>query len=148
MFGYNNAELSEDAVLFPEGDEPRVAVKGTPLPMVPDWKVALTAQYNFSNQLWGADPFLLGVYQYQGESVNSLEGISSTLGEGAVRTHPSYSIFNLRYGLDSLNWSVALYVNNVFDEYGINLYNERWIKTRATVIRPRTFGVNFRYTWQ
>jgi outer membrane receptor protein involved in Fe transport len=147
VFGYNNAELSEDAILFDDGEEPKVAVKGTPLPMVPDWKVALTAQYNFSNQLWGASPYLLGVYQYQGESVNSLEGISSTLGEGAVRTHPSYSVFNLRFGLDSLSWSVALYVDNVFNEYGINLYNERWIKTRATVIRPRTFGANFRYTW-
>jgi outer membrane receptor protein involved in Fe transport len=56
-------------------------------------------------------------------------------------------VFNLRYGLTSPNWSVALYVNNVFDEFGINLYNERWIKTRVTAIRPRTFGVNFRYTW-
>ncbi len=147
VLGYNDAALSEDAVLFADSVEPKVAVKGTPLPMVPDWKAAVTAQYNFSNQLWGADPYILGVYQYQGDSVNSLEGISSTLGEGAVRTHPSYSVFNLRFGLDSLSWSVALYVNNVFDEYGINLYNERWIKTRATVIRPRTFGINYRYTW-
>ena len=102
MLGYNDAELSEDAVLFAEGEEPKVAVKGTRLPMVPDWKAAVTAQYNFSDQLWGAQPYLLGVYQYQGDSVNSLEGISSTLGSNAVKTHPSYSIFNLRFGLDSL----------------------------------------------
>lgn len=147
VLGYNKAELSEDAVLFPESEEPKIAVKGTRLPMVPDWKVAVTAQYNFDSQLWGAEPYVLGVYQYQGDSVNSLEGISSTLGSNAVKTHPSYSVFNLRAGLDSLNWSVALYVDNLFDEYGINLYNERWIKTRATVIRPRTFGINFRYNW-
>jgi outer membrane receptor protein involved in Fe transport len=147
VLGYNNAELSEDAILFGDGEEPKVAVKGTRLPMVPDWKLAVTAQYNFSNQLWGADPYLLGVYQYQGDSVNSLEGISSTLGEGAVRTHPSYSIFNLRFGLDSTHWSVALYVDNMFNAYGRNLYNERWIKTRLTVIRPRTIGINYRYTW-
>ena len=147
VLGYNNAELSEDAVLFADGDEPKVAVKGTRLPMVPDWKAAITAQYNFSNQLWDAQPYLLGVYQYQGDSVNSLEGISSTLGDNSVRTHPSYSIFNLRFGLDSLHWSVALYIDNLFNEYGKNLYNERWIKTRLTVTRPRTFGINYRYTW-
>ena len=147
VLGYNDAALSKDAVLFSDGDEPKVAVEGTRLPMVPEWKAAITAQYNFSNQLWGADPYILGVYQYQSDSVNSLEGITSTLGEGAVRTHPSYSVFNLRFGLDSLNWSVALYVDNMFNEYGINLFNERWIKTRVSVIRPRTYGINFRYTW-
>jgi outer membrane receptor protein involved in Fe transport len=147
VLGYNNAELSEDAVIFADGEEPKVAVKGTRLPMVPDWKAAVTAQYNFDNQIWGADPYILGVYQYQGDSVNSLEGISSTLGEGAVRTHPSYSIFNLRFGLDSTHWSVAFYIDNMFNEYGRNLYNERWIKTRLTVTRPRTFGINYRYTW-
>jgi outer membrane receptor protein involved in Fe transport len=147
VLGYNDAALSKDAVLFSDGDEPKVAVEGTRLPMVPEWKAAITAQYNFSNQLWGADPYILGVYQYQSDSVNSLEGITSTLGEGAVRTHPSYSVFNLRFGLDSLNWSVALYVDNMFNEYGVNLFNERWIKTRVSVIRPRTYGINFRYTW-
>ena len=147
VLGYNDAALSKDAVLFSDGDEPKVAVEGTRLPMVPEWKAAITAQYNFSNQLWGADPYILGVYQYQSDSVNSLEGITSTLGEGAVRTHPSYNVFNLRFGLDSLNWSVALYVDNMFNEYGINLFNERWIKTRVSVIRPRTYGINFRYTW-
>jgi iron complex outermembrane receptor protein len=147
VVGYNDAALSEDAVLFPDSDSPSVAVKGTRLPMVPDWKAAVTAQYTWNEELWGAEPFLLGVWQYQGDSVNSLEGISSTLGEGAVRTHPSYSIFNLRVGLNGNNWSAALYVDNLFNEYGINLYNERWIKTRVTATRPRSMGINYRYTW-
>jgi len=147
VLGYNDAALSEDAVLFGDGEEPIIAVKGTRLPMVPKWKGAITAQYNFANQLWGAQPYILGVYQYQSDSVNSLEGISSTLGSNAVKTQPSQSVFNLRFGLDSLNWGMALYVDNMFNEYGINLYNERWIKTRASVIRPRTVGINFRYNW-
>ena len=147
VLGYNDAALSEDAVLFPDSEEPKVAVKGTRLPMVPDWKAAVTAEYSFEGEIWNAKPFLLGVYQYQGDSVNSLEGISSTLGSNAVRTHPSYSIFNLRVGLNGNSWSAALYVDNVFNEYGINLYNDRWIKTRVTATRPRTFGINYRYTW-
>ena len=145
--GYNDAELSEDAVLFPDADEPKEAVKGTRLPIVPEWKGSLLAQYNFSGQLWGAEPYLVGVYQYQGESVSSLAGITSTLADNTVRTHPSYSIFNLRFGLNSSNWSAALYVDNVFNEYARVLYNDRWIKTRLTTNRPRTFGINYRYTW-
>jgi iron complex outermembrane receptor protein len=147
VVGYNDAELSEDAILFPDGDEPKTAVKGTRLPLVPDWKAAVTAQYTLKGDLGGAEPYVLGVWQYQGDSVNSLEGISSTLGENAVRTHPSYSIFNLRFGLNGENWSAAFYVDNMFNKYGINLYNERWIKTRVTATRPRTFGINYRYTW-
>jgi outer membrane receptor protein involved in Fe transport len=145
--GYNDAKLSEDAVLFPDAEEPKEAVKGTRLPIVPDWKGSLMAQYNFNDQLWNATPYLIGVYQYQGDSVNSLAGISSTFGSNTVRTHPSYSIFNLRFGLDSLNWSVALYVDNVFNKYAKVLYNDRWIKTRLSTSRPRTFGINYRYTW-
>ena len=145
--GYNDAALSEDAIIFEEGDEPKVAQKGTRLPMVPDWKASLTAEYTFEGQLWNADPYILGVYQYQGDSVNSLEGISSTLGDNTVRTHPSYGVFNLRFGLNGNNWSTALFVDNMFNEYGINLYNERWITTRVTATRPRTIGINYRYTW-
>ncbi len=145
--GYNEAELSEDAVLFPDGTEPKVAVKGTRLPIVPDWKGSLLAQYNFSGQLWGAEPYVLGVYQYQGDSVNSLAGIQSTLADSTVRTHPSYSIFDLRFGLNGNSWSASVYVDNVFNEYALQLFNDRWIKTRLTANRPRTIGINYRYTW-
>ena len=115
--------------------------------MVPDWKASVNAGYTFQSQLGNAEPYILGVYQYQGDSVNSLEGISSTLGENAVRTHESYSLFNLRFGLNGNNWSAAMYIDNVFNKYGVNLYNVRWIQNRVSATRPRTVGINYRYTW-
>ena len=145
--GYNDAELSESAILFPDGEDPKEAVKGTRLPLVPDWKGSLMVEYAFSNQIWDAEPYILGVYQYVGESVNSLDGIQSIVADKSVRTQPSYSIFNLRFGLNALNWNVALYVDNVFNEYAQVLFNDRWTKTRLTTNRPRTYGANFRYTW-
>jgi outer membrane receptor protein involved in Fe transport len=145
--GHNDASLSESAVLFPDGSEPKVAVEGTRLPMVPDWKGSLMAEYTFNGALFGAEPSLLGVYQYHGESVNSLDGIQSIIAENAVRTHPSYSIFNLRFGLNSSSWSASLFIDNVFNEYAKVLYNDRWTKTRLTTNRPRTFGINFRKNW-
>jgi iron complex outermembrane receptor protein len=144
---YNNAELSEDAILFPDGEDPKEALKGTRLPIVPDWKGSFLAEYTFTGELAGATPYLLGVYQYNGESVNSLDGIASVIGENQVRTHPSYSIVNLRYGLRGNNWSASFYVDNVFNEYSVTLYNDRWKQTRASTTRPRVFGINYSYTW-
>lgn len=145
--GYNDAELSEDAVLFPESSDPKVAVKGTPLPLVPDWKGSLVADYTFNGELFGATPSLLGVYTYHGESVNSLEGIQSIVADLGVRTHDAYSLVNLRFRLSHEQWSATFYVDNVFDEYSEVLFNDRWTKTRLTTNRPRTFGVNYTYTW-
>ncbi len=146
--GYNDAALSKNAVLFPEGSDPKVATKGTRLPLVPKWKGSLTARYNFNGELFHARPYVMGVYQYQGNSVNSLQGIQSIVADIAVRTQPSYSISNLRVGLERDNWSATLYVDNVFNTYGKQLYNDRWAKTRLTATRPRTFGINYRYTWK
>ncbi len=145
--GYNDAALSESAILFPDGSEPKEAVKGTRLPLVPKWKGSLLAEYTFSNEIWGAVPYILGVYQYQGDSVNSLDGIQSIIADNAVRTHPSYSIFNLRFGLNADNWSATIFVDNMFNEYAQVLFNDRWIKSRLTTNRPRTIGINYRYNW-
>jgi outer membrane receptor protein involved in Fe transport len=145
--GYNDASLSETATLFAEGPEPKVAVAGTRLPIVPEWKGSLMAEYTLDRQVLGAEPYLLGVYHYLGDSVNSLEGIASIIADKAVRTHPSYSTFNLRFGLEGDDWSASVYVDNLFDEYGFQLYNDRWTKTRLTTNRPRTIGINFRKSW-
>jgi outer membrane receptor protein involved in Fe transport len=145
--GYNDAALSETVTLFPDSSDPKESVSGTRLPIVPEWKGSLLAEYKFNRELWGAEPYFVGVYQYQGDSVNSLDGIQSILADNAVRTHPSYSTVNLRLGLNSANWTTSFFIDNVFDEYGLNLYNDRWVKTRLTTNRPRTFGINFRYNW-
>ena len=144
---YNDASLSQTAVLFPDGDEPKVSVKGTRLPLVPEWKGSLLVKRTLSKRIWGAEPYLLGVYQYQGESVNSLDGIQSILEDKAVRTHPAYSTFNLRFGLEGDDWSASVYVDNAFNEYGFQLFNDRWTKTRLTTNRPRTIGIGFRKNW-
>lgn len=144
---YNDAALSETVTLFPDGPDPKQSVSGTRLPLIPKWKGSLLAKYTLNSNLWGAEPYLLGVYQYQGDSVNSLDGIQSIVEAKAVRTHPSFSEVNLRFGLEGNNWSASIFVDNVFNEYGLKLYNDRWTQTRLTANRPRTFGINFRKTW-
>ena len=142
--GYNDASLSEDATLWPGTDSERTAPKGTRLPLMPKWKYSLTGRLDFNGSLWGASPYLLGTWTYQGDTLNSLAGIQVSIEQAAVKKTPSYNLFNLRFGLESEGWSAALFVENLFNEYAPIFYNERYAQTRATVLPPRTFGINFR----
>lgn len=142
--GYNDAELSEDATLFPGTDSERTAPEGTRLPLMPEWKYSLTGRYDFGNTLWDANPYLLGTWLHNGDSLNSLAGIQVSINQAGVRVTPSYDIVNLRFGLDADNWSAALFVDNLFDEYAQLFFSERYTQTRATVLPPRTFGITFR----
>ncbi len=142
--GYNDAELSEDAVLFPGTDQQINAESGTQLPLVPDWKGSLSVRYGFDRLLFNGAPFVRAVYEYTGDSKNSLAGIQSVIIENEVRDQDSYSILNLRAGIESDRWSAMLFIDNVTDEYSEQFYNDRWFLSRASVNRPRTWGLNFR----
>lgn len=142
--GYNKAELSEDAVLWPGTDSERIAPKGTRLPLMPKWKYSLTARFDFDGTLWGAAPYMLATYTYNDETLNSLAGIQVSINQADVRVTPSYDLLNLRIGLDAAGWSASLFVDNLFNEYAPIFYSERYTQPRATVLPPRTFGINFR----
>ena len=142
--GYNDASLSEDATLFPDTGAERSASSGTRLPLMPEWKYSLTGRYDFGSLLWNAQPYLIGTWTYNGDTVNSLAGFQSSVSQADARVTPSYNILNLRFGLDAAGWSAALFVDNLFDEYATVFFSERYTQTRATVLPPRTIGINFR----
>ncbi len=143
--GWNNAELSQDGTLIVEGAPiDRSAVKGTPLPLVPDIKASLSVDHYFDGSIWGAQPnFGFGI-AHTGDSVNSLSGIQSVEFDQPVRVQHAYTLVNLRFGLDADNWSATLYINNATDEYAEEFFNDRWAQTRLSVNRPRTIGINYR----
>ena len=64
-----------------------------------------------------------------------------------MRTQSAYTLTNLRFGLDGEAWSAQLFVNNLFNEYAEEFYNDRWAQTRLSVNRPRRIGVSFRYNF-
>jgi len=142
--GYNKAELAEDAVLWAGTDEERLIPNGTRLPLMPKWKYSLGARYDFKASMWNAQPYVLGSWAHNGSSLNSLGGAQASVAQASVRETPSYDIVNLRIGLEHEGWSAALFVDNVFNEFARMFYSERYTQTRATVMPPRTFGINFR----
>ena len=147
--GYNNAEISETSVIFAdEADEPLVIEKGERLPLTPDWKASVVLNYAFNGEIFGAEPSINVNFNYTGETVSSLAGIASTEVLNPVRTSDTYSITNLRFGLGNNSWRATLFVNNVFNEYAEQYFNDRWIQTRLSVNRPRNYGISFRKNFQ
>jgi outer membrane receptor protein involved in Fe transport len=136
--GWNDGYISSEFTL---GD---VTIDdNTDLPLMPDWKGSLSGTYTFNAKLLSAEPFVIATYSYVGESTNSL-GIESSSFVYPVRKQPSYQLVKLRAGLEAERWSAAFYVDNVFDEYAEQFYNNRFAQQRLTINRPRTYGINFR----
>ena len=139
--GWNDGEISE---VSPVAGTDITLEKGTPLPLVPDWKASVVADYSFSGDLWGTTPSVYLSYEYTGESVNSLAGVQSIETVNPVRTQDDYSLVNFRFALTGETWTATLWIDNLFDEYAQQYFNDRWIQTRLSVNRPRTFGITYR----
>ncbi|MGH8193164.1 MAG: TonB-dependent receptor [Woeseiaceae bacterium] len=142
--GWNEGEISKDAVLFEETDEPVTVTGGTPLPIMPDWKGSLAVEYRFEGELLNGQPYVRIDHTYNGEATSSLEGIQSIIFVNPVRILDPYHLTDVRFGIDADGWSAALYVENLFDERAEQFFNDRWAQTRLSINRPLTFGVNFR----
>jgi outer membrane receptor protein involved in Fe transport len=110
---YNNAELktgfwrdqgNEDAGL------PANAPKGTPMPYVPEWQFTGIWRSNF--ELAAMPAFFQVAGSYTGSRWNDLD----TLNVPARQEMDSYTLVNLSTGIEKDNWTLSLYVNNLFDE--------------------------------
>ena len=138
---YTDAEFTED---LPSLE----AVDGDPLIFVPDWKLNAALDYNrpLSGEmnLYGN----LGV-QYTGEVESYLDGNQNKPAR-VDSLLDSYSTTNLRVGVQTGKWDVALFATNLFDKFALVRLDSinpngpgGWV-TGAT-IRPRTIGLNASY---
>ncbi|MGH7638875.1 MAG: TonB-dependent receptor [Gemmatimonadaceae bacterium] len=63
---------------------------------------------------------------------------------------PSYTLANLRFGVNRGNWETALFVNNITDERALlSLDRERGLRARVGYLtnQPRTYGVTLRFEY-
>lgn len=142
--GWNEAEISKNATLFPGSVAPTTVVKGTELPIMPDWKGSLSVLYTFKNEMLGGTPYLNVNNTYNGKATSSLEGIQSIVFQNPVQTLKSYNITDVRFGIDAEKWSAALFIDNIFDERAQQFVNDRWAQSRLSINRPMSFGVTYR----
>jgi outer membrane receptor protein involved in Fe transport len=156
-FSYTNAELTEGVPSLIRSISPpgfgtvfEDGVAGDQLPGSPKTQFALFASY--AHELTGGNEIVVdGGYSWQDE-VLSLTGA-----RGQSLTLPSYGRANLSVSYQTENWSVAGYVDNLFDEYtessvfNSSLYNQtvsganvRYFRTN--VLAPRSIGIRFKYS--
>ncbi|MDJ0879173.1 MAG: TonB-dependent receptor [Halieaceae bacterium] len=145
--GYNDGELSDDDVLFPDSEAPIEISDGTELPIVPDWTASANFSYTFDAQLFNATPYFLGSYTYTGESINSLAGVEASSFSFPPREQDSWYTVDLQFGLETETWTAALFVDNVTDEDAELFFNNRWSQQRLSTLQPRTYGFNLRYNF-
>lgn len=139
--------------------------EGRRLPTVPELQGAAAANYRWELRQ-GRAGYVSGTYQYVGSRFTQigdqepgfgtvdLLALPNTIGGPLTQNTfrfdpelPSYDLLNLRVGMLSDRWDVALFVNNVFDERALlALDQERGRLGRVSYLTnpPRTFGVSTR----
>ncbi len=134
--GYEDAKITEATV------QSRTVV-GQPLTGVPKWTGSAIAHYTIP--LNGRSAFIIGQWEYTGSRV-TFNNVAPPTG----RPLDSYSLLDLRAGVNQGPLELALFVRNVFDERGVmgDLIPEGAElpgRPRLFVVRPRTAGVQLRW---
>ena len=136
---YTDADLTEDT-------DPVVGgVDGNPLPWVPDWQLALAADYEWS--VFGdSTAYVGGQVAYTGDRYADFGNREP---DGSIRMADEYTTVDLRAGLLLDNLSLELYGKNVTNERGINDIGAPGIFPNGAVgigtTRPRTVGLSVGY---
>lgn len=157
---YNDSELRSEAA----GNISGIS-RGNRLPSVPEFQAAAAATYQWplKNDRLG---FVSGTYQHVGSRFTQVGDFAVGFGTVDMLTFdgviggpltqqfftfdpelPAYDLVNLRLGVSSDKWEVALFVNNVTDEIAfLALDQERGTRARVGYLtnQPRTFGVTTR----
>ncbi|MCK9687498.1 TonB-dependent receptor [Scleromatobacter humisilvae] len=136
---YTDAHLTSDA---PAAG----GVAGDAMPYTPKWSASTGGDYNFA----------LGAHKaWVGATVNFIGSRRSDFSQHLPVNLPSYTTLNANAGMDIAQARVSLYVRNISDRRGINYAAPAGDQTTglnpsgnpfsATVIQPRTFGVDLAY---
>jgi iron complex outermembrane recepter protein len=133
---YTDAYLTEDT-------DPAVGgMDGDPLSWVPEWSLGLDGEYDW--------PVMSSATAYVGANLGYVDNrpadFSNRAPDGSIREAESYTMINLRAGIDFGRWSIELYGRNLGDEEGISdIVGEGAILPNGAVglslIQPRTYGV-------
>jgi len=138
---YIDTELTDD---LPSGE----GLKGDELNYVPDVKFNATMDY--SRPLSDSrSAYMTLAFQHTG-TVPLFYKQAANLPTTRDRTTDAYSTVNLRIGVEAEKWEVAVFANNLLDEFATSYADSitpngpgGWVND--TVIRPRTIGLNARF---
>jgi outer membrane receptor protein involved in Fe transport len=154
---YMEAETDTSQDLDGNGTDDLVA--GLRLPLVPEYKASAWAEYHFGIMQGKYDAFIRTQWSYSGDTLNKLEPDPITTPNPQL-TNPSYTIGDLRFGVNGDDWQASIFINNLTDEravytintgqfeYGMsNVAEGRDHLQRTFTNRPREIGVQYTKHW-
>ena len=148
--GFNATWL--DAVLDQDVEVSITIPAGSRLPLSPELKGSLYAQYDWNvNWFSGSanDAYVRLQWSYVDDMLNIAEPLELFVDGPAPQIKmPSYNIGDLKFGVNSDAWSIQLFINNLTDERAILFDNPLdkdyfWGHGRQTINRPREYGVRY-----
>lgn len=111
---------------------------GERLPFSPKEKGAVWLEYTHPAEVAGGHLYGRAQWTYYG---NSLNGI------GDATLQPAYQLTDIKFGLQSDDWEVYLYCDNVFNERAVLFDQQSAPPGTITVNDPRAWGVGFSKSW-
>ncbi len=137
---WQNAEFTSDI----PGSSPGTpfAVAGQDIPNVPDFQVGATGQYT-----WPAfqqiDALVRLEYSYRSDTLIAPNDPILNV------DLDSFSLVNLKFGLQTDRWLAAIFVKNLFDEdaAAFDAINSTQDPRAIVTARPRTIGLQLRYNF-
>jgi iron complex outermembrane recepter protein len=143
---YTHGTFQEDSAIigYPSGMK---------IPDTPEWTggFVLSNRHNLGNDLQGVGSF---EFNYVGSRTTAPYGVTITLlnvGTSLINL-PSYEIMNLRYGVRSDRWSATAFITNLANKITLldpqpQIDIQLSSYARYTVNQPRTFGLDFTYSF-
>jgi len=144
-----NLELSGAASMsnsYLTGSAPQVgAVAGDPVLNVAKWHGSAAATYTVPLRS-EFSAFFHGDYQYTGPIQAGYDFSTPVL--AYVNRQPSYNVINLRTGVIHRSWEVAAFMQNVTNARP-QIFAGNFLSPDIAVytMRPRTYGINVKYTF-
>ena len=127
------------------------ASAGNRLANMPELTYYLSLDKEFT--FFGKPAFLNLDYSYTGDRYDTVDDVSD--GSNIRELLPSYSISNLRFGIEGDNSSTELYISNLFDKDGYLTRYDDWgdvgtsgysgFGVRRTGTKPRVLGIRYKY---
>jgi len=138
---FQNAEYASDV----PGNDPNVpfALDGQSIPNVPDYQFGAIAEYTW--QAFGdTEAVIRGDWSYQDDRIIFP---NDPINDVPLDSFSSFSLFGLRAALEADNWTVALFVKNLFDEdnAAYDAINSAQDPRGIVTARPRTIGIQMQY---
>ncbi len=120
--------------------------KGSPLSSAPKFQGNIRLRYDFSVN--GYDAFWQLSGMHQGSSLSTTDRLTLDLqGNSIAYKLPSFELFDASVGIGKDSWAVQLFGQNLADDDAALFANARqWYKA-TTIVRPRTLGLRFSYSF-